>query len=211
MPYRQTAEPGGNYGSPLSPLNPAAPGIKLETAQFISFTNCYTDANAGNGVEIVGTSASQLNNLYFTGCIFNRDGAGDQATPLDAFAGVKVKGGAPTGSAGANLMKFSNCLVVTGKADDAGGGLAGPKYGVWFENTEYFQWAGGRTEGVTADYYVGAGGNYRPSIVDVQDGIFTLPLRVPVAAAGDGMAYFDQATNKLMIRSGSTWKGVTLT
>jgi len=201
---------GNRYGSPLEPLNPGAPGIKLESARFLSFTNCYTDANAGNGVEIEGASAVALSNIYFTGCIFNRDGTGQGESSRSRYAGVKVKGATPTGSAGANHMKFANCLVGTGTPDDEGGGPTGPAYGVWYENTEDFQWIGGRAEGVTSAFYVGTGNNSRPAMVDTSAGFLTLPLSPPADAVSDGMAYFDAATGKLLVRSGAQWKSVTL-
>jgi len=189
---------GNRYGSPSEPLNPQAPGVKLERARFLSFTNCYTDANTGNGVEILG-SADALRSLHFTACIFSRDGTGD-GRRLGPYAGVAVRG--------ARSVSFANCLVGTGASDDDGGGLVGPAYGVSYEDSEDFQWIGGRAEGVTSSWR--AADNRRPTIVDVPGGMLTLPLERPDEAVSDGMAYFDAASNRLFIRNGSTWKSVTL-
>ena len=190
---------GNRYGSPSEPLNPQAPGVKLERARFLSFTNCYTDANTGNGVEILG-SADALRSLHFTACIFSRDGTGD-GRRLGPYAGVAVRG--------ARSVSFANCLVGTGASDDDGGGLVGPAYGVSYEDSEDFQWIGGRAEGVTSSWR--AADNRRPTIVDVPGGMLTLPLERPDEAVSDGMAYFDAASNRLFVRSGSTWRSVSLT
>lgn len=201
---------GNRLGSPGRPLNPGAPGLRLENARFVSFTNCYTDANAGNGVEIDGGSGTAPSNVYFTACIFNRDGTGDGRAPLDRYAGVKVRGALPTADMGANLIKFANCLVGTGASDDRGGGVIGPAYGVWYERTEDFQWIGGRVEGRSSNYHVGAGSNLRPLVIDVEAGMLTLPLARPREAVTDGMAYFDGTANRLFVRSGDAWRSVAL-
>jgi len=190
---------GNRYGSPSKPLNPDAPGIKLERARFLSFTNCYTDANTGNGAEIVGESAQDLRSLHFTACMFSRDGTGD-GRRLGDHAGVLVRGAASA--------SFANCLVGTGASDDDGGGLVGPAYGVWYEDSDDFQWIGGRAQGATSDWR--AADNRRPTIIDVAGGMLTLPLAPPGEAVADGMAYFDKASGRLFVRSGSGWKSVRL-
>ncbi len=107
-------------------------------------------------------------------------------------------------------MKLANCLVTTGTADDEGGGLAGPAYGVWYEDTDEFQWLGGQAQGVTSSFHVGAQNNRRPTIVDIPAGMLTLPLSPPREDPVDGMAYFDTATDRLFVRSGARWRSVKL-
>ncbi len=193
---------GNRFGSPRRPLSPEAPGIKLENARFLSFTNCYTDANAGNGVEILGA----VSDIQFTACNFSRDGTGDGREPLDRYAGVKVTGE----DAPLRAIKLANCLVGVGASDDEGRGLFGPAYGVWFEGTEDFQWLGGRVEGVEAGYFTGAGANRRPTLVDLEAGMLTLPLTRPTEAVVDGMAYLDAEAGRLFVRSGGEWRSARL-
>jgi hypothetical protein len=216
---------GTNPANVFSPFNASAPGVRLGSARFVDFVNCNTDANTGNGFEIVHEASSPSyvpNHIVMTACHFNRDGTGSNPQTggtLPAMAGLKVAGtNATTGVVGE--VKCVNCLVTYGLADDAGGGtLLGPKYGVWYENSEYFQWIGGNLSPSSSftnnEYYAGAAGaasNWRPAIVDLERKLLTLPLGQPSASLPlpDGAAYFDTGTNRLNVRNGGAWKSVLL-
>lgn len=210
---------GANPAVVGTPYTPSAPGVRIASARFISFVNCSTDANCGNGFEVVheaDTPSNYPHDIQLTGCRFNRDGTGNQST-LDAYAGLKVRGSG-SGSAMVTNVKAVNCITAYGKADDSGAGtIIGPKYGVWYENANYFQWIGGASvpsPSVTDnEYYVGSGGNWRTAIYDVEQGLFSLPLSQPSAGlpVPDGSAYFDASTNRINVRNGATWKSVLLT
>lgn len=203
---------GGNPASVASPVNSSAPGVKLEKGDLLQFVNCSTDANMGNGVEIVQPAANQsasLKRLWFVGCRFNRDGTGDQVSQGN-YAGVKVLGySSSTGADGVLMAQFTNCFVGTGKADDSGAGtIVGPKYGVWVQNTEEFGWVGGKVDGQTQAWYASATfSNYRPTIYDVKNGLFQVPLDAPPSAIDtNGFLWFDTADNKLKVRVGGATK-----
>lgn len=204
---------GGLAINPATPLNPSAPGVRVNSAKRLTFANCSTDANMGNGFEFAAAGAgasSVLSHIYVANCNFGRDGTGNQTSQGD-YACVKVRGFSSAGADGANEMKFVNCMVGVGKADDAGGGtIIGPKYGVWFDNTVHFQWIGGFADGQTAPFYAGTGSNYRPTLISLQDGMMTLPLEEPTPVT-DGMAYVDGSTGRLMVRVNGQWKGTALT
>jgi hypothetical protein len=205
---------GTNPLNVLSPLNPSAPGVRVASGRLINFVNCTTDANCGNGFEIVheaDTPGYFPNNITLTSCRFNRDGTGDQST-LGEYAGLKVRG-TDTGSGSAGQIKAINCMTLAGKADDSGGGtIVGPKYGVWYENTHHFQWIGGNIDASGSRYRVGSGGNWRAVIYDVERGLFSLPLERPAATTPtpDGSAYFDAATSRLHVHAGGVWKSTLL-
>jgi polygalacturonase len=204
---------GTNPANVLSPLNPSAPGLRIASARQISFTNCNTDANCGNGVEVIheaDTPGFLPNHIMFDNCRFMRDGTGDQAT-LGNTAGVKVVG--TDLSAGAvGYASFVNCMVGYGKADDAGGGtIIGPRYGVWYQNSLFFQWLGGDVKGSTSvsnnAWYRGGGAisvNYRPAIIDLEHGLMTVPLDQPTTSPiPHGAIYFDQGLGVLRVRNTS--------
>ncbi len=204
---------GGRASDPGSPYNPSAPGVRLTSGKRLLFANCSTDANMGNGFEVEAVGdlpVTRLAGIHVVNCSFGRDGTGDQREQGE-FAGVKISGASSAvATHGANEMTFSNCTVTTGKAaDDESGQVVGPKYGVWFENTRHFQWVGGFVAGETAPFHTGRGGNDRPTLVSVAQGMATLPLDRP-AAAVDGMTYVDQAAGRLMVRVGGAWRSTPL-
>lgn len=211
---------GTNPANIFSPLNSAAPGIRLASASLVTFANCNTDGNCGNGIEIIheaDTPAYHPNHITLVNCRLARDGTGRNQTTLSNYAGLKVRGSTSAAADCANQIKLVNCLVTYGLADDAGGGsVLGPRYGVWYENTNHFQWIGGNVDPspTVADneYFVGAGNNYRPTIVDLERGFLTVPLdrpgeKLPVP---DGAMYFDGSSNRLNVRSNGAWRSVVL-
>lgn len=210
---------GAKPGDLFNPYDTSAPGVRLASANFIYFTNCDTDANCGNGFEIIHEATSPSYRpvyVFLTGCHFGRDGTGANGSTLSDFAGLKVKG-TDTSSGSVNQIKAVNCSVGYGKADDAGGGtIFGPKYGVWYENTDAFQWIGGDISPSPSlsnnEFFAGAGGNTRPAIVDPLRGLQTLPVVAPNAALPipSGAAYVDLSANRLYVRNGSAWKSVLL-
>lgn len=107
--------------------------------------------------------------------------------------------------------------MLYGLSDDRGRGtIRGPKYGVWYENTAYFQWIGGNIilpDESLNEYYVGSGNNWRPTIVDLQRGLLTLPIQRPVdnIPIPDGAIYCDQGASTLHVRIGGQWKAIKLT
>lgn len=211
---------GGNPNNVHAPLNASAPGIRMQSARMIRLANCCTDANMGNGVEILHGSGSPAwlpNGIQFANCIFSRDGTGDQVNQGE-YAALKVQG------TGVNDLSVShvtcvNCVVAPGLADDSPGatGTVGPKYGIWYENTTYFQWIGGDSgEPSTTphfDPYKTAGTNWRPAIIDTRQGLMTAPVVAPSGAAGapDGAFYVDGANSRLMVWVNGAWKSTILT
>ncbi len=209
---------GTNPADVLVPLNASAPGVRLASARLIEFVNCNTDANCGNGFEIVSETTSPTfrpDHILLTNCRLNRDGTGNQST-LGDFAGLKVRG-LNTTDRPVGEIKCVNCVVANGKASDSGSGtIIGPKYGVWYENTNFFQWIGGNvspsSQATNNEYYEGAGGNWRPTILDVERKLFTLPPSAPSSGLPipTGSVYFDPGTNKLFVRNGTVWRSVQL-
>lgn len=60
-------------------------------------------------------------------------------------------------------------------------------------------------------YKTGAGGNHRPTIVDLEHGLMTLPLDEPVdVPRPEGAAYFDAAGRRLRVWDGTTWLSAEL-
>jgi hypothetical protein len=215
---------GTNPDNVFSPIRADSPGVRLGSARFVHFVNCNTDANTGNGFEIVheATSPDYLPNyIVMTACHLARDGTGsnpESGGTLPSMAGVKVRG-SDRGTGLVGGVKLVNCLVTYGRADDDGGGtLRGPKYGVWFENTDFFQWIGGNGSTVTAgnQLYTGTAGpesNWKPLVVDLERNMLTLPVAEPNPALPlvDGLVYLDEAGNRLRVLSGGAWKSVLLT
>jgi hypothetical protein len=201
------------------PVNPSAPGVRLANCRFITFTGCVTDANNGNGFEVVheiDTSDYRPDFLSFVNCNFNRDGT----SGADGFAGVLVRGGGPEEARAVRKVKFIGCTASYGAPNDLGiPAPLGPKYGVWYENTVDFWWIGtsepapvpGTGEAANA-YPVGGGHNVRPLIVDMARGLVTIPTVAPDPAltVPDGALYFDPATNRINVRSNGAWKSVAL-
>ncbi len=207
---------GTNPADVLTPLNATAPGVRLANARLIEFVNCNTDANCGNGFEIVHESTSpsyRPDHISLVNCRLNRDGTGNQTTQGD-YAGLKVRGNSATGTDRVGHVKCVNCVVLNGKASDSGSGtILGPKYGVWYEYSDFFQWIGGDIAATTADWHAGTSNdNWRPAIVDPPRAIMTLPTTAPSTTQPlpTGATYFDPGTNKLFVRNGTAWKSVTL-
>ncbi|HEX8101607.1 MAG TPA: glycosyl hydrolase family 28-related protein [Solirubrobacteraceae bacterium] len=182
----------------FSPRNPSAPGVRVTGAQLLSFTNCNTDANCGNGFELVGGGGT-VRDVQLTSCRFQRDGTG---VPGDS-AGLVVRG--------ARRVMAANCLVVEGKPDDEGRGDAvGPRYGVSVTGTAGFEWIGGSvTVGDPGRAYRLGEGNEATVIYDAARGYFTLPQARP-AAPVEGATYVDAAAGRLFVWAGGTWRSVTL-
>jgi hypothetical protein len=201
---------GTNPANVMAPLNPGAPGVRLASARQISFTNCNTDANCGNGIEViheVDTPSYCPNHIMFDNCRFMRDGTGDQVTQSN-YAAVKVRG-TDMAAGTVSYATFANCEIGYGLADDAGGGtVVGPKFGVWYENSHFFHWVGGDIDPATQANAWYRGGatidkNYRPTIVDVHRGLKTVPLDQPTGVIPHGAIYFDQGLGVLRVRSTS--------
>lgn len=208
---------GTNPANVFSPLNSNAPGVRLANAELMLFVNCTTDANTGCGVECVNEQGNyRPQRLLFVNCRFSRDGTGANGSgsvPPDG-AGLRVKG-VNTDAGSVGPVKCVNCMVTYGKADDAGGGtILGPKYGVWMDYTNYFQWIGGDLDPspqVSNNAYAGSN-NWKPVIVDPKMGLLTLPVDAPTnPVLPDGAAYVDVANSKLKVRVGGVWKQATLT
>lgn len=216
---------GTNPDDVLSPLEPASPGVRLANAQLVELVNCNTDANTGNGVEIVRESEGAPGlpaNILLANCRFNRDGSGDSRELGDA-AGVKVRGLDASSESRVNAVKIVNCFVGAGRADDRGGGdVIAPRYGVWYENTHSFQWIGGNLAPAPQDpsgeplrdnaYFVGEGANEGATIVDIDRGLLTLPLIEPGPGlpVPEGAIYFDAPGRRLRVRRGDEWLSVDL-
>ena len=181
---------GNAYGKPSDPLAEGSPGIRLEHARFLSFTNCFTDANTGPGVDVAG-DAERVRAISFTGCGFHRDGR----------AGVSVEG-----SSG---VRFANCVVGVGEADDAGGGPRGPDYGVQLQGSDDFGWTGGAVEGLRERWRLQPP-NRRTAIIDPARGFMTLPLERPAIEPFDGLVYLDADAGDVVVRSDSAWRRLPL-
>lgn len=213
---------GTNPNDVLAPLNPAAPGVRLASARLVEFVNCNTDANTGNGFEIVHESDTpryRPDNIRLVNCRLARDGTGDQQT-LGNFAGLKVRGASSLDEDQPSNINMVNCFVGYGLASDSGNGsVLGPRYGLWYENTRFVQWIGGNLDAspqaTNNDYYTGAGGvgsNERPTIVDVRLGLLTVPTVSPGASPKPkGTLYYDATNSRLRVWDGAAWKSVAVT
>lgn len=219
---------GDNVDRARAPWTPGAPGVHLSGATLIRFTNCTTDANMGNGVEVVHDTALSPayvpNNIQFVNCMFTRDGSGD---PTIDTAGLKVVGGAGSGST-VNNVSCVNCAVGSGfRLDGANSGPSGPKHAVWFDNTAHFQWIGGNAYSApdtfpgTDSYHSGSGNNYRPVLVDIARGLMPLPRSAPDPSIGgvpEGYVYLESSqdsagnvTRRLKAWIDGAWRSVVLT
>ncbi len=167
-----------------SPYLASAPGVNLAKAYQLKFLNCETDANAGNGFQVVA-GGENVSNISFVNCMANRDGSGTNVTPLQDYAGFKISKGA--GAAAIEHIHCVNCSTFTDDIDDAGTtGLVAPKWGVWFENTYQCSWIAARVGGVTNAYnFVGA--NNSLMIIDKEYGMLSLPTAAPSGYSGAGL------------------------
>jgi len=217
-----------------TPRNPSAPGVRLAGGEFLHFANCSTDANTGNGFEIVRErdEAGTPRHIFLANCRFNRDGTGDGRRSGD-FAGLKVRGSGPDRTV--DYVKAVNCSVNHGLAEDgAQEGVRGPRHGVWYEHTRFFQWLGGSVSsaatedrgyeaGLRTAYRAPAGTNEATTIADLETGLHSLPLRRPPAEAEppDGSVYYEPAGaggegGRLWVRDGTgrdgapRWRSVTV-
>jgi hypothetical protein len=199
--------------------NPKAPGVRLANCRFITFTGCSTDANNGNGFEIIhepDTSAYRPDYLLFVNCDFRRDGIAPDAG--EDLAGVKIRGLSPNEPECVRKVKFVACTSTYGAANDFAPTYLGPKLGVWYENTIDFWWVGTSdpapvpgAEAANA-YHVGSGHNVRPMVIDPARNLFTIPAQAPDPglAVPDGALYLDAATGRLNVRVNGAWKSVAL-
>ena len=208
---RAGADPN-NVGNPPNPL---APGVRLASAERIGFANCSTDANMGNGFEIIheaDTLDYYPRNIRFANCTFSRDGTGNQASQGN-FAGLKVSGSGSTDALRVARVTCTNCHINYGKANDNGSGtVVGPKYGVWYEHSTYFHWIGGNVSVGSGNtpYNAGAGDNWRPAVYDPEHKYLTAPLAAPTAAIPNGTLWVDEGASQLNVRVGGVWKSVNL-
>jgi hypothetical protein len=210
---------GFDPGKLFSPPNPAAPGVRISSGYNIQFVNCNTDANTGDGFQIVHDEVSppyQPHHIALTSCRFTRDGTGANGSTLEDFTGLRVAGSDPSTGAVA-MVTCANCTVSYGKAaDDGSGTVVGPKYGVWYENTVGFQWLGGDVMASpdleANEFYSRRGGNRRESIWLGRRGLLSLPVvkpdgRLPIP---QGAAWVDTSAGRLHIRVGDVWRTVVL-
>lgn len=208
---------GTNPDDVLRPLKKDSPGIRLASARLMQLVNCNTDANTGNGIEIVreaDTPDHRPDNILLANCRLNRDGTGDQSA-LGAFAGLKVRGLGAAEGATVNDVKAVNCMVTSGEASDSGEGtVVGPRYGVWYENTAFFQWIGGNlSPSPQADengFFSGEGNNFRPTLIDPKQGLLTVPVDEPDAGAARPAGAMYLAGTELRVWDGTRWLGVAL-
>jgi len=207
---------GTNPRDLFDPLNPTAPGVRLSNARFVHFVNCTTDANCGNGFEVVAEPGGLdflPADVGLVNCHFNRDGTGDNREQGD-YAALKVIGGGTAEADRPRAVECVNCFVTYGVADDVGGGrVVGPRYGVWFERTHSFGWIGGDISVDRPGNEYRAADNTEPTLFDPPRGLLTVPLRRPSegADAPSGSMYLDQEADRLYVRSGGAWKSVRLT
>ena len=205
---------GWNPGAPTFPVSTSAPGIRIAGSLVgASFTECSTDANSGNGVEISRPDTSvDMHHIQFTACRFNRDGFGTMSGgSAPDFAEVKI-----TGASGARIgyITFANCVTTEGHADDSGGNPAyfHAKYGLWWTNVDYCTWLGG----AVSDGHPGGRLNFssvwRPAI-DIAGGGASGAgqLAIPVWTAGSeppspvsGQLGYNESTHKLVAFNAGT-------
>ena len=204
---------GTNPRDLFEPLNPAAPGVRLSNARYMHFVNCTTDANCGNGFEVLADAEAPdflPAHVGLVNCHFNRDGTGDNRS-LGDYAALKVIGAGADEADQPRAIKCVNCFVTFGKADDTDKGeVFGPKYGLWYERTQSFAWIGGEIS------VFGEGNEYRgeantaATLFDPHRGLLTLPLRRPASEAPAGSVYLDEDEDRLYVRSGGAWRSVRL-
>ena len=208
---------GTNPDDVFEPRNPSAPGVLLANARYMHFVNCTTDANCGNGFEIVPDPEAPdfLPALIgLVNCHLSRDGTGDNRDQGE-YAGLKVLGAEGGPERRPVEVKCVNCFVTYGKADDAGkGSVFGPRYGVWHERTRSFGWIGGHVSVLPAgnEYRSPEGSSEAATLFDPERGLLTLPLKPPEAGTGspDGSLYLDPGEDRLFVRSRGRWKSIRL-
>lgn len=206
---------GTNPRDIKKPRNPSAPGVRISNAQYVNFTNCTTDANCGNGFEVVPDDEAPDFLPAFIGlvnCHLSRDGTGDNSEQRD-FAGLKVMGASDEPAAQPRHVSATNCFVTYGQADDRGGGTVfGPRYGVWHERSQGFRWIGGHISVLPAGNEYRSSPDERATLFDPPRGRLTLPVSAPArdAEAPDGSAWFDPAEDRLHVRSRGKWRSVRL-
>jgi len=212
---------GNTGGSPLSPLRTDSPGVKLTNAIRISFVGCDTDGNTGDGFLFTreGTWGSCYGNQII-GATVGRDGGGDQATLPDR-ASIRFKGF--SGAAHVDHCKVIGGSAIAGRADDGGGGIISPKYGVILDYAYDCSFEGYNAEGATARWNIGGGGAgqiWRTQIIDPTGHILTIPALdgSPSQLLFDGsgqqmQAWIDTtgATTLFKVRDGGATKSVALT
>ncbi len=208
---------GTNPDDVFDPYEASAPGVLVANARYMHFVNCTTDANCGNGFEIVPDAAAAdflPAQIGLVNCHLSRDGTADNREPGE-YAGLKVVGSAEDPARRPRDVKCANCFVTYGKADDEGrGSVFGPRYGVWHEWTQSFGWIAGHVSVLPAgnEYRSLEGSSSDAALFDPERGLLTLPLRRPDAGTGtpDGSVYIDQEEDRLYVRSRGQWKSVRL-
>lgn len=205
---------GTNPEDLFDPLDPDAPGVRLTNARYMHFVNCTTDANCGNGIEVLTddeTPPSLPTSIGLVNCHLNRDGTGDNKQQADR-AGLKVVGAESAPENGPSDVQCVNCFVTSGKADDTGKGeVFGPKFGVWHERTTSFGWVGGGVS-VTPGGTEFRGDGSPAALFDPARRLMTLPVGRPDPSFGppDGAVYLDEEEDRLFVRSRGRWRSVRL-
>jgi hypothetical protein len=219
-------ERGGNQpGSPLSPYNTDAPGVLLGNAEWIRFIGTNTDGNTGHGYHLRRTAADskRVRGIEFTSTHQGRDGGGDQST-LPTRASIACLGF--NGSNRVEQIRVNGGKNVAGKADDGGGGIVSPKHGVMLDYVydavfnEYDAEEATFGSTIANRWNIGAGGIsqlWRTRVNDQRAGIFSFPSlgsgTPPIVADGSGeftQLWYDESTNKIMVREGGSNFGVVV-
>jgi hypothetical protein len=217
-------ERAGCTSNPLAPAATDAPGVKIDNAIGVEFANCTNDANTGDGYLVTRQGAGVGNAVGITwvggDCRRNGVGANSGSIPTNRgnfrFEGIDAS----------NLVQGCSVIgthILSGKSDDAGGGLSSPAYGFYL-NYAYFctyipVWenTGGVIGGVTGPYGVGAGGIaqlYQSQWYDAVGKVMTIPAKsgAPATILGDaatnnaGQMYLDLADNKIKVYISGGWK-----
>jgi hypothetical protein len=203
---------GQDPTAPLVALNTDAPGVHISNGYNTLFLGCTTDANSGDGILMTRAAGQQCASVSMIGCTLNRDGGGNQSV-LANRAGYRVLG-ATGGLQIQNIVAIGN-QILTGLADDGGGGILSPKYGVITDWSYYGKHVSGKTQGVSAPYLVGGTSGvaqmWNSTFEDLENKIMTIPYKsgAPTVVADSSgemvQLYFDGADNKLKARVGSAW------
>jgi hypothetical protein len=213
-------ERAGMVQNPLTPANVDAPGVKIDNAVGVHFSNCTLDANTGDGYFItrIGGALGQLEGITISGGDCRRNGSGNSANNggvLPERANFRFVG--VDGSNVVQSIELTAVNSIVGKADDAGGGFNSPKWGVILDYAYYVDIIANRVEGVSQPYLFGPVGGlsqiWMPQVIDSRNGIFTIPVRsgAPTLVVADGsnysaQLYFEASTNKIGVRVGAGWK-----
>jgi pectate lyase-like protein len=217
------SERAGIVRGAVSTSTIGAPGWRISRGARINLVGCSTDANAGNGVEIVPLQGDDAANLYLiqiVGSSFGRDGClGKDGVPPSS-AGVKVDS--------ANQVRIVGCSINTGDGKDpthpdapaAGevGYVVGPKYGMWCRDIQFVDIVANSVSGVEKNFLIEniklGPKAYRCNIQDMRNGLFTIPDRamnlkaeIPdPSTCQRGMTVWNVTTNKPLWWDGQSWR-----